>query len=259
MILLASRPYGGYHRNLGRETFLVPMIWEDGWPIINPGKGIVETTSEAPDLPLHFTDPIPATEHFDRDSLPPHFMYLRNPVLENYSLTNKKGYLSLRCAKDILSSSGNPSYVCQRQKDFNFRFETAMEFSPASVKEQAGIAIFQGERSNYQCLVSTDGHSTVISVLRIRKKKTTILKSVSLGHACNRLTLRLEARLQDLSFQYSIDGSNYSTIVDHIDGRILCTDATGGFVGNTLGVYATSNGENSDTLAYFDYVTYIGI
>lgn len=259
MILLASRPYGGYHRNLGRETFLVPMTWEDGWPVISPGKGIVETTSEAPDLPLYFTDPVPATEHFDRDSLPLHFMYLRNPNLENYSLTSKKGYLSLRCAKDILSSSGNPSYVCQRQKDFNFRFETALEFSPASTKEQAGIAIFQCENSNYQCLVSTDGHSTVISFLRTWKDETTILKSVSLGVACNRLALRLEARLQDLSFQYSTDGRNYTTIVDHIDGRILCTDATGGFVGNTLGVYATSNGEDSDTLAYFDYLTYIGI
>ena len=186
-------------------------------------------------------------------------MYLRNPVPENYSLTDKKGYLSLRCSKDILSSSGNPSYVCQRQKDFNFRFETAMEFSPASIKEQAGIAIFQCENSNYQCLVSTDGRTTVSTVLRTWKDETTILKSVSLEHTCNRLTLRLEARLQDLSFQYSTDGTDFITIVDHIDGRILCTDATGGFVGNTLGVYATSNGEDSDTFAYFDYVRYIGI
>jgi alpha-N-arabinofuranosidase len=30
MVALASRPYGGYYRNLGRETFLVPVKWEDG-------------------------------------------------------------------------------------------------------------------------------------------------------------------------------------------------------------------------------------
>ena len=51
MVLLASRPYGGYCRNLGRETFLVPFRWEDGWPVVNPGKGIVEDTVTAPDLP----------------------------------------------------------------------------------------------------------------------------------------------------------------------------------------------------------------
>ena len=51
MVLLASRPYGGYYRNLGRETFLVPVTWEEGWPLINPGKGIVEDTVEYPNLP----------------------------------------------------------------------------------------------------------------------------------------------------------------------------------------------------------------
>ena len=34
MVLLAVRPYEGGHYNLGRETFMVPIIWaEDGWPM----------------------------------------------------------------------------------------------------------------------------------------------------------------------------------------------------------------------------------
>ena len=37
MVLLAMRPYGGYYYNLGRETFLAPVRWEDGWPIVSPG------------------------------------------------------------------------------------------------------------------------------------------------------------------------------------------------------------------------------
>ena len=36
-VLLAMRTYGGYHYNLGRETFLVPVVWEDGWPVFAPG------------------------------------------------------------------------------------------------------------------------------------------------------------------------------------------------------------------------------
>ena len=108
-------------------------------------------------------------------------------------------------------------------------------------------------------LAGTDGSTTILSVFRTWKEETTLLESISLEPGCSRLALRLEARLQDLSFQYSTDGKNYTTIVDHVEGRILCTDATGGFVGNTLGVYATSNGEDSDTFAYFDRVTYIGI
>ena len=51
--------------------------------------------------------------------------------------------------------------------------------------------------------------------------------------------------------------SNFTTIVDKLDGRILSTDVAGGFVGNTLGIYATANGEESDTFAHFDYVEYV--
>jgi hypothetical protein len=48
MALLAMRPYGGYFYNLGRETFLVPVRWEDGWPVMSPGTGRVEMSYPAP-------------------------------------------------------------------------------------------------------------------------------------------------------------------------------------------------------------------
>ena len=51
MVLLAMRPYDGYFYNLGRETFLAPVIWEDGWPIISPGTGRVKFSYPVPNLP----------------------------------------------------------------------------------------------------------------------------------------------------------------------------------------------------------------
>lgn len=35
-VLLAMRPYGGYHYNLGRETFVTRVTWADGWPLLHP-------------------------------------------------------------------------------------------------------------------------------------------------------------------------------------------------------------------------------
>ena len=38
---LATRPYGQDFYNTGRETFLLPVRWEDGWPRITaPGEGV---------------------------------------------------------------------------------------------------------------------------------------------------------------------------------------------------------------------------
>ncbi len=47
-VLLAMRTYGGYHYPLGRETFLVPVVWEDGWPVLAPGEGRVPDAVEVP-------------------------------------------------------------------------------------------------------------------------------------------------------------------------------------------------------------------
>src|SRR5690606_37393986 len=47
-VLLAMRTYGGYHSPLGRGTFLVPVVWEDGWPVLAPGEGRVPDAVEVP-------------------------------------------------------------------------------------------------------------------------------------------------------------------------------------------------------------------
>jgi xylan 1,4-beta-xylosidase len=57
-VMLGSRPVGGYHALLGRETFACPVDWEHGWPVFARGVGqlaVVEgmrrlaSTVEAPD------------------------------------------------------------------------------------------------------------------------------------------------------------------------------------------------------------------
>ena len=40
MVMLAVRPREGY-TTMGRETFLAKVIWEEGWPVVNPGVGML--------------------------------------------------------------------------------------------------------------------------------------------------------------------------------------------------------------------------
>ncbi|CAN5402598.1 glycoside hydrolase family 43 protein [soil metagenome] len=41
MTVLASRPINGHHV-LGRETHLARVDWEDDWPVVNPGLGLLD-------------------------------------------------------------------------------------------------------------------------------------------------------------------------------------------------------------------------
>ena len=52
MVLLGVRPYEGFHYNLGRETFLVPVTWdtEDEWLKIDNANGQVNSRERKPEL-----------------------------------------------------------------------------------------------------------------------------------------------------------------------------------------------------------------
>ena len=56
---LAVRPYKGDFYNIGRETFLLPVTWKDGWPIILPRGEKIPHVGKVPDLPAQ---PSPAGE-----------------------------------------------------------------------------------------------------------------------------------------------------------------------------------------------------
>ena len=256
MVCLASRTRGGYYRNLGRETYLVPFTWEDGWPVVNPGKGILEEVFTAPDLPTTPVEPVPAFEDFTCTELPLHFMYLRNPITENYSLKEKESHLALKLAPDTISSMGAPCYVCRRQLEFDFTAETILSFVPAAENEQAGIVIYQSQSYNYQLLAGMKNNKSVISLIRTFNDEVETIAEATLDDLFTKLSLRISQKDQDLTFTYSTDGAKYRTLADYVDARILSTDIANGFVGNTIGMYATANNKNSHTTAYFDSFLY---
>jgi alpha-N-arabinofuranosidase len=47
-VFLGCRPYDDGHYNTGRETFMTPVQWIDGWPIINPGFKTIQSQYRGP-------------------------------------------------------------------------------------------------------------------------------------------------------------------------------------------------------------------
>lgn len=262
MVCLASRICGGHYRNLGRETFLVPFTWENGWPLINPGKGIVEDTFTAPDLPspkpVCQPDYRRSLETFDTDTLPLHFMYLRNPDRDFYSLTDNPGHLRLMLLPDKLSSRGTPAYICRRQLAFNFTAETDVTFRPETESGQAGMALYQSQSYNYQLLIGKKEGRTSLSLIRTKKDIEETIATALLDEFFPSVKLQITQKEQDLTFRYQTDDRPFCTLADHVDARMLSTDVAGGFVGTTIGLYVTANGDDSGgAYADFSYFKYV--
>ncbi|MDR2701957.1 MAG: glycoside hydrolase family 43 protein [Spirochaetaceae bacterium] len=62
MALLASRPFQGVCP-LGRETFMVPVFWEDDWPCVASKTGLIEGEYSLPDLPKPPDSSYPPDDH----------------------------------------------------------------------------------------------------------------------------------------------------------------------------------------------------
>jgi alpha-N-arabinofuranosidase len=259
MVVLASRPYGGYYRNLGRETFLVPVTWEEGWPIINQGIGLLEETVEIPDLTSVPVELIPEKEDFDGDKLPYHFIFLRNPRQNNFSLTQRKGYLRMRLAPEKVTDQVSPSFVGFRQTGMSYVFEALMEFTPENKQEEAGIILLQNNRFHYRLVSTVKNGAKVIQLIKCYKGEEEVIAQIQNEDVSRNIIgilLRITADQQSLKFAYSYDGKSYHIIKADVDARILSTDVAGGFVGTTLGLYCSSNGGESENFAEFDWIRY---
>ncbi|KAJ3197987.1 hypothetical protein HK101_010237 [Irineochytrium annulatum] len=199
MVMLASRPYGGSFSNLGRETFLASVIWEDGWPVVNEGRGILEEQGTL-DLKPVPVEPQLRFDHFDSDRLGLQWMFLRNPQEDLYSLTERKGYLRLKLKPQTLKEKENSSFVCLRQRHMDYVAATAMEFVPGNANETAGVVVTQNDQY----------HDTHIA-------------QVALDDEVSRVYIKLAATGQQLNFYYSTDGSQYHLVAEQ--RFISCPDS----------------------------------
>jgi xylan 1,4-beta-xylosidase len=243
-VLLATRPYGGYYYNLGRETFLVPVSWEDGGPVFSPGTGRVEDSYPVPDLPPH---PWPEVAgDFSSPVLDPAWMFLRTPEADFWSLTERPGHLRLRVRPESLTDLVNPSLVVRRQQHQSFHASCELDFTPAGPAEAAGMVLLQNNDHHVRLLLGTGREVTLV---RRAGGQDEVLARTHVGEGVVRLGV--EARGQE--HQALVDGRPLGA---PFDGRFLSTPVAGGFTGVHIGLYATSNGEPSDSWADFASFTY---
>ncbi|MCF2938181.1 glycoside hydrolase family 43 protein [Paenibacillus alkaliterrae] len=257
MVCLGSRPYGGGYRNLGRESFLVPMQWEEGWPVVNPGKGVVEMEHPRPSLPEHRWLSMPACDHFDGDTLDPRWNFLRTPRGEFWRLRARFGTgLELRLKPEEITRLENPSFIGRRQQHSRFSARTSMAFAPAQEGEAAGLVLLQNNNYHFRCLYEMKEGRRAVRLIERRDGVERLLAEQPLDE--ERLYFKVEAVGQRYRFAYALRSEAWIDLCIDCNGTILSTEVAGGFVGAYLGLYATGAGRPSENAAIFDWFEYKG-
>lgn len=281
MVMLGSRPYGGHHKNMGRETFLAPVIWENDWPVVSPETGKVEFTYPAPPLEEVLMPQIPATDDFDGTKLGYQWIILGTPSDDLWKLENSrlkirtvaKGMESasldaLKEPRDEKSKVNCAGFVGRRQQHMNYRVSTTLYFTPEG-KETAGLILLQNDYQSLRAEMALEHGERILRVWKgYRSLKSSLTYTTQAPpyqkELCGQMawkndmvTFELQAKGQKNSF-YAIaeDGTKYA-LAENLDGGFLGSETAGGFIGACIGMFASGNGVDSGHYAAFDQFTYL--
>jgi len=238
-VFLASRPYTGSRYNTGRETFLLPVTWKDGWPIILEQGKPIPFVVKGPRAMARAKGPYDALSgnFTKRDefnaSLGPEWLQVHVPKQSRFEFMG--GALRVRPLSVNLDERRNASFLARRQQHLNFDASTSMK-SPAGGGISAGLAAYQNESHWYFFGVRRVGNALQLFLERNAGQGPQILIGTSIAVVPS-LQLRISADGPNYSFYYD-SGEGWKPLRENDDGSILSTEVAGGFVGTVLGPFA---------------------
>jgi alpha-N-arabinofuranosidase len=251
-VFLGSRTYEGVHYNTGRETYMLPVTWADGWPsILAPGKAIPYVVA-APQLAgARAADAAPLTgnftwrDDFNSPPLQPAWLTVRVPKQPWADLTYRPGWLTIHALSAPLESLENMSFLARRQQHLAFDAITELE-TPTKEGVSVGLAAFQN--GNYWYFLGVRQHAAKnaqqqylapleVFLERRAGKSAETVASRRLAQV-SRLKIKIAANARRYSFYVDADGSGWKPLKENEDGTILSTAVAGGFVGAFVGPYA---------------------
>ncbi len=252
-VLLGMRPYGGYHYNLGRETFLVPVHWQDGWPVFAPGEGQVPAEV---DIPFANDDAAPLTspQHITAGPVLAGDMRwnsLRGPW-DNFAEPQGSGW-RIAVQPATLAERTTPSFLGVRQQHKSLDLVAELDLSELAPGEEAGVVVRQSEEHHaYLSLERTTDGWLTRTVLH-QPGGDTVLSGRSLpAAALDPSAAGLGLHIREQEYTFTLDDELCAVV----DGRQLDTVTTGGFLGLWLGVFATSRGRASSSAVVLHRLDY---
>ncbi|CAK5277866.1 unnamed protein product [Mycena citricolor] len=267
-VALGIRPQGGNfaRAQLGRETFLFPITWKDGWPVVYDGQPISEH------MPGVLHDKSPLTGYFNdftAGALDLSFYFLRTPYKKFHSLTARRGFLRLNGNSYALGDRDTPALLLRKQTSYTEVFETEMEFSPATNLTEAGVTIFYSDQLHDDIGIVGDGAGGRSVVTRMNAQASqvgpwglvytnatiTTVNYHPLTTKSGPVRFKIVANSTGYALGYSEDAQGEFVFPLTIDSELLTVPPAGGFFfkGAAFGIYNTGNGKPCLSPADFAY------
>lgn len=244
-VFLGCRPYEGDFYNTGRETFMLPVSWENDWPFVT--DTVIPYAVSAPSLKESFEDSETMTGNFSwRDdfndtTLGMKWNFIRTPREKWYSLTDDPGFLGIKLRPESIRDLVNPSFLGRRQQHGWFTAVAAMTPVNFDTASNGGLIAFQNEQHYIYLGLKKNADGYGIFLERSGRDENNgnpvTLAEQELRKKPDLIYLKITGKGSSYDFSYSYDGREWELLKGDVNARNLSTNIAGGFVGAYIGIY----------------------
>lgn len=149
IVHLGTRPCSNAKSNLGRETFLTPISYSDGWFFVDKKRAALHNEAAICKKQIPYNG---FSTRFDGKKFEPEWLFL------NYTNITRDNELSITPHNSALT------LAAIRQPDFEFEAETVFEFEPESSADEAGLIVYLQSDFNYRLCKIKKADGNYISV-----------------------------------------------------------------------------------------------
>ena len=269
MVSLGIRNEMDSTSNMGRETHLMPVVWEEAWdnwvevekgrwepviikwPVVAPNTGKVERNTSIPFLEKKQNINYSFYDDFTSSKLDLQWNFRRVPRENTYELNSKNKTLKLNLSPESFELRSQYNLMGFRQKETEFEYSSSMNFKPKKNFSEAGLSIFSQDDNYISFTVKKHNNKTLLNLsVKPRDQKLDVIKSIPLKYNEN-IILKIVSKDNKYIYYYSLDdGNSFDVFTETGANLVLCK----GYIGTNLGLYASSNGYKTKEYAEFEWV-----
>tara|TARA_B100000513_G_scaffold193654_1_gene121320 strand:- start:641 stop:2320 length:1680 start_codon:yes stop_codon:yes gene_type:complete len=267
MVCLGIRNEVNRGSNMGRETMLIPITWEQEpydwkevkytWPVCAPLTGKLEQNQPYPLARNTKYNNAYFQDDFNNDELGMHWTSRRVPKENAIDLNLQPGFLRMKYLPQTIVERKAYNFLGIKQQESQFELVTSMQFNNKLNGEEAGFCLIQKDDNYILFDVKREDNENVLQlVIKPHDKEAYIKKDLVLNKKTKQLELKITANKEHYNYYYRLKSNDIWINFDQTSNDVLISR---GYTGAHLGLYATCNGGKSVSSAAFELMTYKNI
>ena len=253
--------------NMGRETHIMPVVWEREpyewkekkylWPVVAPKTGrvlreniMIFKNSKSQNTTSFYDD-------FNKEQMNLKWNFRRVPMDNIFSLSDVPGFLRLFAFTEEIRERGRASLVGFNQTESDFEYSAKIKLNLKNNQTEVGIIIIQKD-DNYISFNVKKNRDKLVLGLSVKEsdKEKFVFKQENVELPENEILLKIISKNERYDFFYSNNENDSYKLFGSTTSNLVLSK---GYTGAQLGLYATSNGKKYFDKGYadIDWVSYI--